>query len=118
MAIGSPPTTFEVILDTGSSSVASLLFFSTYLTSYLNSSDLWVADASCTLGCDQTKTFDPTTSSSFQNTSSNFAIQYGSGQAAGILGQDVVQMAGFTVPNQVFGKYLPQLFFTVTYFIG
>jgi cathepsin D len=83
MAVGSPPTTFEVILDTGSS-------------------DLWVADASCTLGCEKTKTFDPSSSSSFQNFSSNFAIQYGSGQAAGVLGQDVIQMAGFTVPNQVF----------------
>ncbi|KAG1864833.1 aspartic peptidase domain-containing protein [Suillus subluteus] len=32
-----------------------------------------------------------------------FNIQYGSGAATGSLGQDVVQMAGFSVPNQVFG---------------
>jgi hypothetical protein len=31
-----------------------------------------------------------------------FDITYGSGKAQGNVGQDVVQMAGFTVPNQVF----------------
>src|SRR5262249_11923146 len=48
------------------------------------------------------QTFDPTSSSTFHNLSSPFRIVYGSGQAAGTLAQDVVQMAGFTVPNQVF----------------
>lgn len=33
-----------------------------------------------------------------------FEITYGSGQAQGSVGQDVVQMAGFTVPNQVFAS--------------
>jgi cathepsin D len=83
LAIGTPPTSFNVILDTGSS-------------------DLWVADSSCLLGCQSVATFDTATSSSFVNSSTPFAITYGSGQAQGTLAKDVVQMAGFSVSNQIF----------------
>jgi hypothetical protein len=31
-----------------------------------------------------------------------FSIQYGTGEAAGTLGQDTIQMAGFSVADQVF----------------
>ncbi|KAJ8473597.1 hypothetical protein ONZ45_g16240 [Pleurotus djamor] len=84
LAIGTPPVAYDVILDTGSS-------------------DLWIADSNCIAGCSDVPTFDATQSSSFSNLSTTFSIQYGSGQAAGSLGQDVVQMAGFSVPNQIFG---------------
>ncbi|KIJ65164.1 hypothetical protein HYDPIDRAFT_131498 [Hydnomerulius pinastri MD-312] len=83
LAIGTPPVSFDVILDTGSS-------------------DLWVADTSCQTGCSRIAAFDSTTSSTFQNLSQPFSITYGSGAAAGSLAQDDVQMAGFSVPNQVF----------------
>ncbi|KDR68011.1 hypothetical protein GALMADRAFT_272857 [Galerina marginata CBS 339.88] len=83
VAIGTPPTSYNVILDTGSS-------------------DLWIADSSCTSGCGNVPTFNPSTSSTFQNQSTPFSITYGSGQAAGSLGSDVVQMAGFSVQNQIF----------------
>ncbi|KIM44828.1 hypothetical protein M413DRAFT_363610 [Hebeloma cylindrosporum] len=83
LAIGTPPSSYNVILDTGSA-------------------DLWVADSACTSGCESDPTFDPSSSSSFQNESTAFTITYGSGQAAGSLGSDVVQMAGFSVKNQVF----------------
>ena len=65
-------------------------------------SDLWVADSLCSSGCESVPTFDPSSSSSFRNESTTFAITYGSGQAAGSLGSDIVQMAGFSVKNQVF----------------
>ncbi|KAG1728147.1 aspartic peptidase domain-containing protein [Suillus paluster] len=84
LAIGTPPVSFDVILDTGSA-------------------DLWVADQACTLGCSKVQLFDDLASSTFHNLSTPFQIQYGSGAAAGTLGQDVVQMAGFSVPNQIFG---------------
>ncbi|KAG0694220.1 aspartic peptidase domain-containing protein [Suillus ampliporus] len=84
VAIGTPPVSFDVILDTGSA-------------------DLWVADQACTLGCSKVQLFDDLSSSTFHNLSQSFQIQYGSGAAAGTLGQDVVQMAGFSVPNQIFG---------------
>lgn len=83
IAIGTPPQAFNVILDTGSS-------------------DLWLADSACTTGCQGVPTFNPTSSSSFTNESTPFAITYGSGEAAGALGTDVVQMAGFSVQNQIF----------------
>lgn len=83
LAIGTPPVSFDVILDTGSA-------------------DLWVADVSCTVDCSRVAVFDATSSSSFKNLSQPFSITYGSGEAAGSLGQDVVQMAGFSVSNQVF----------------
>jgi len=37
-----------------------------------------------------------------KNLSQPFDIQYGSGEAAGYLVQDIVQIAGFSVCNQVF----------------
>ncbi|TRM65376.1 aspartic peptidase domain-containing protein [Schizophyllum amplum] len=83
IAIGTPPVSFDVILDTGSA-------------------DLWVADSNCRTGCDNVATFDTSSSSSFDNKSTSFDITYGSGQASGGLGSDVVQMAGFSVSDQVF----------------
>lgn len=84
VAIGTPSVSFNVILDTGSA-------------------DLWVADQACTTGCSKVQLFNDLSSSTFHNLSQPFGIQYGSGAAAGTLGQDIVQMAGFSVPNQIFG---------------
>ena len=67
-------------------------------------SDLWIADTNCVFGCDSVPTFDPSTSSTFSNQSTPFQITYGSGQAVGVLGQDIVQLAGFSVSDQTFGE--------------
>lgn len=69
-------------------------------------SDLWVTDSSCTANCNGITTFNPSQSSSFANLTTPFSIRYGSGNAQGTLGRDVVQLAGFSVPNQVFGNFL------------
>ena len=74
-------------------------------------SDLWITDSTCTVGCNGVTTFSSSQSTSFTNTSTPFSVKYGSGSAEGSLGKDTVQMAGFSVSNQVFGKsssYLPQ----------
>ncbi|KAF5338652.1 hypothetical protein D9611_012797 [Ephemerocybe angulata] len=84
LAIGTPPVSYNVQLDTGSA-------------------DLWVAGSNCTTDCSGMATFNPSSSSTFHNESSSFSVSYGSGQAAGFLSQDVVQMAGFEVQNQIFG---------------
>ena len=68
-----------------------------------SSSDLWLADSSCTDDCNGITTFNPSQSSSFTNLTTPFSIKYGSGDAQGTLAKDVVQMAGFSVSNQVFG---------------
>ncbi|EIM86445.1 aspartic peptidase A1 [Stereum hirsutum FP-91666 SS1] len=83
IAIGTPAVAYDVILDTGSA-------------------DLWLAGSTCSTGCSQIQTFDTSSSSTFNNLSTSFSITYGSGAAAGALGSDVVQMAGFEVSSQTF----------------
>ena len=63
---------------------------------------MWIADSQCVTGCSSVPTFDSSNSSTFKNQNTTFSIKYGSGQAAGSLGEDVVQMAGYSVPNQIF----------------
>ncbi|KAF9219784.1 acid protease [Gyrodon lividus] len=83
LAIGTPPVSFDVLLDTGSS-------------------DLWVAGTSCGKACDGIGMFNASASSTFNNQSTPFYIQYGQGEAAGYVATDTVQMAGFSVSNQGF----------------
>ncbi|EMD38776.1 hypothetical protein CERSUDRAFT_47764 [Gelatoporia subvermispora B] len=81
IAVGTPPAAFDVILDTGSS-------------------DLWVAGGSGTL--DGIALFDSNTSSTFTDLNQSFEIEYDSGAAQGVLGQDTIQMAGLAVDEQIF----------------
>ncbi|KAL4073758.1 aspartic peptidase domain-containing protein [Scleroderma citrinum] len=80
VTIGTPPQTFQVILDTGSS-------------------DLWVVTTSCS-SCSGTPTFDTAKSSSFQVSSSSVQITYGSGSVKGVVAADTVSFGGFTMPTQ------------------
>ncbi|KAG2749602.1 acid protease [Suillus brevipes Sb2] len=83
LAVGTPPYSFDVLLDTGSS-------------------DMWIASSTCQSMCAGTGNFDSTKSSTFKNLNKNFSVSYSKGYAAGTIGQDVVQMAGFTIPDQTF----------------
>ncbi|KAG2358827.1 acid protease [Suillus spraguei] len=83
LAIGTPAVSFDVILDTGSS-------------------DLWVASSTCGTSCGSIATYNPSSSSTFQNLSTAFNIEYGSGAAEGYVAKDMVQMAGFSVSDQGF----------------
>ncbi|KAJ3558981.1 hypothetical protein NM688_g613 [Phlebia brevispora] len=86
IAIGTPPTAFNVILDTGSS-------------------DLWLASGSGSSSSRASRgiaLYEPQSSSTFTNLGQEFQIQYGSGSAEGVLGSDKVQFAGFEL-NQTFG---------------
>jgi len=84
VAVGTPPVAYNVILDTGSA-------------------DLWLASSSCTdSACQGIPSFNPSSSSTFAASSTPFNITYGTGEAAGTLGTDVVRMAGFAVSNQIF----------------
>ncbi|TFK45718.1 acid protease [Heliocybe sulcata] len=94
IAVGTPPVSYNVILDTGSS-------------------DLWLLSSSCTQGCADSNgnllpSLDTSSSASFKNISSAFQVPYGTGMAYGSLGQDTVQMAGFQVAEQNFGVVTSQ----------
>jgi cathepsin D len=82
--IGTPPQSFSVILDTGSS-------------------DLFVLDSTCS-GCSDAALFDSSKSSTFsQQTSTRpTIITYGSGSVEGFIGTDTVSMGSFSVPSQAF----------------
>ncbi|KAG6331505.1 hypothetical protein ID866_7585 [Astraeus odoratus] len=81
LAIGTPPISFNVVLDTGSA-------------------DLWVAGASCQSSCGGLALYDPSTSSTFKNASSPFTIVYGHGEVSGYSATETVEMAGFSVSSQ------------------
>jgi cathepsin D len=66
------------------------------------SSDLWVADTSCSNCPTSAQLFDPTKSSTFKVSNSATTINYGSGQVSGQLAQDAVSMGGFNISNQGF----------------
>lgn len=85
IAVGTPPISFNVILDTGSA-------------------DLWLASAEATGSISESiPTFNPASSSSYESRNESWDIAYGSGAAQGVLGEDIVQFAGFEVKNQTFG---------------
>ncbi|XP_034446257.1 pepsin A-like [Hippoglossus hippoglossus] len=85
ISIGTPPQSFTVIFDTGSS-------------------NLWVPSIYCSSqACDNHKKFIPQQSSTFKWGSQPLSIQYGTGSMTGRLATDTVEVGGLTVTNQVFG---------------
>jgi len=83
ISIGTPGQTFTVDMDTGSS-------------------DLWVPSSACT-SCGSKHSYNPSASSTSQQQSGNFTIQYGDGStASGPIYTDTVTIAGITATNQTF----------------
>ncbi|VDM82484.1 unnamed protein product [Strongylus vulgaris] len=77
ITIGTPRQHFVVIPDTGSA-------------------DLWVPGHSCDYSCDGKHKFSIEGSSTFIGTNSKWSIQYGSGDAKGVTGKDVVRVKTLT----------------------
>jgi hypothetical protein len=82
ITLGTPPQTFKVIFDTGSS-------------------NLWVAAYNCSLSCGLHERYDPTKSNTYTPDGRVFNIDYASGPVSGWVEKDVVNVGGLTY-NQTF----------------
>ncbi|EHB10829.1 Gastricsin [Heterocephalus glaber] len=85
ISLGTPPQSFQVLFDTGSS-------------------NLWVPSVYCqSLACTTHPRFNPSKSSTYTSTGQSFSLQYGSGSLTGVFGYDTMTIQGTQVPKQEFG---------------
>jgi saccharopepsin len=86
ISIGSPPQTFKVILDTGSS-------------------NLWVPSKQCTsIACFLHTKYDSDASNTFKENGSTFSIQYGSGSMEGFVSNDQLAIGDLSIKKQDFAE--------------
>jgi len=83
--VGTPPVSFNVIFDTGSS-------------------NLWIPSSKCLKTCDSKTKYNSENSGTFIKNGTVFDIQYGSGPVSGFFSQDQVILGGLEIPKQLFAE--------------
>jgi len=86
ISLGTPPQTFSVIFDTGSS-------------------NLWVPSTHCTsIACFLHHRFDSKKSTTFKENGTEFEIHYGTRSLEGIISNDILRVGDIAVKHQDFGE--------------
>ncbi|KAI8583395.1 hypothetical protein K450DRAFT_223423 [Umbelopsis ramanniana AG] len=92
--IGTPPQTFSVVLDTGSS-------------------NLWVPSTHCSsIACFLHRRYDSTKSDTYKENGTEFAIQYGTGSLEGFISNDVLRIGDISIDHQDFAESVKEPGFT------
>jgi len=90
ITLGTPPQSFKVILDTGSSNI-------------------WVPSSKCTsIACFLHAKYDSSASSTYKANGSQFEIHYGSGSMTGIVSNDVLNIGDLTIKGLDFAEALQE----------
>lgn len=90
ITLGTPPQSFSVVMDTGSS-------------------NLWVPSSRCkSIPCLFHKKFDSSKSETYKQNDTKFTIHYGSGNIEGVISNDVLTVGDLVIKGQDFGESIKE----------